>query len=538
MKRILNVSVAILLAVVSCQKFDPSTIWDSIHSLENRVSAMETVIAAYENKLFIENVAEISNGYRILFSDGSKATVLHGTDGIDGEDGDTYIDRITIGEDAVKFVLTDGDTFQIPLLGSLSIKFNVKNLVAIERNSTREITYTVTSAAQTVEVEVIPSGDVKAEVVKDNASGLSGKINVTAGEKIDESSKVIVLVSNGDKVIMRSISFYTYAPVKVLQTASVGNGINVVLMGDAYSDRQIVNGTYEEAMRTLYKHLFTIEPYKSFQDYFEVSYVNVVSESEGYSSGSTALEGYFSTGTLVGGDDRITMNYALKAVTEEEMDETLIAVAMNSDKYAGTCYMYRPDKQSDYGSGVSVSYFSRGGSEKNFAFALHHEACGHGFAKLADEYEGNQTISSYYMSSVKAEQDNLGWWKNVDFTADTSAVRWKHFINDSRYASEGIGTFEGGLTYSYGVWRPTYNSIMRSNVPDFNAPSREAIYYRIHKLAFGDDWEYDFEEFAEWDTATLESSASVYSRLSEVSDFEPLSPPVVMPYSWRECVRE
>ena len=33
----------------------------------------------------------------------------------------------------------------------------------------------------------------------------------------------------------------------------------------------------------------------------------------------------------------------------------------------------------------------------------------------------------------------------------------------------------------------------------FNAPSREAIYYRIHKLAFGTTWEYDYESFVKWD---------------------------------------
>lgn len=30
-----------------------------------------------------------------------------------------------------------------------------------------------------------------------------------------------------------------------LQKASEGNGINVVLMGDAFSDRQVADGTYE-----------------------------------------------------------------------------------------------------------------------------------------------------------------------------------------------------------------------------------------------------------------------------------------------------
>ncbi|MBR5035318.1 MAG: hypothetical protein IKX71_08430, partial [Bacteroidales bacterium] len=50
-----------------------------------------------------------------------------------------------------------------------------------------------------------------------------------------------------------------------------------------------------------------------------------------------------------------------------------------------------------------------------------------------------------------------------------------------------------------GIWRPSQTSIMATNEGGFNAPSREAIYYRMHKLAFGREWEYDFETFVEYD---------------------------------------
>ena len=69
----------------------------------------------------------------------------------------------------------------------------------------------------------------------------------------------------------------------------------------------------------------------------------------------------------------------------------------------------------------------------------------------------------------------------------------------SRYADEKLGAYEGASTYAKDIWRPTENSMMRGNNAPFNAPSREAIYYRIHKLAYGDDWEYDYEEFVKYD---------------------------------------
>lgn len=329
--------------------------------------------------------------------------------------------------------------------------------------------------------------------------------------------------------------------VATMQSATKGKGINVVLMGDAYSDRQIADGTYGADMKYIYDNLFTEEPYKSFKDYFNVYSVNVVSATEGYDHGGASLGGYFGAGTLVGGNDKKCFEYAVKAVGEQNMDEALVVVAMNSDNYAGTCYMYYPSSTNGtYGSGTSVAYFPKGGDKETFARLLHHEACGHGFAKLADEYayESMGTVPSDYVSQTQTQQNNWGWWKNVDFTNDLSAVRWSRFISDSRYADEGLGAFEGGLTYWSGVWRPTENSIMRHNTGGFNAPSREAIYYRIHKLAYGDSWEYDYENFVKYDEINRKASSSAHWNAFNPENYRPLHPPVVVGKSWKDVTRE
>lgn len=325
--------------------------------------------------------------------------------------------------------------------------------------------------------------------------------------------------------------------VEPMQTSTTGNGINIVLMGDGYSDRQIADGTYRADMEFAYRNLFTEEPYKSFSNLFDVSYVNVVSATEGYNYGNTALECQFGEGTYVSGNDSKCFEYALNAVSENEMDETLIIVVMNSEAYAGTCFMYYPvNMTTDYGSGVSVAYFPKGGDETVFAQLLHHEACGHGFSKLADEYayEDMGRIPDTEVSSTSTQQNDWGWWKNVDFTSDLSAIRWNYFISDPRYANEGLGAYEGGLTYWSGVWRPTDNSIMRYNTGGFNAPSREAIYYRIHKLAYGDAWQYDYEEFATYDAINRKTEAGAYGGVP-YRHGEPLHPPVVVKKSWRDA---
>lgn len=341
-----------------------------------------------------------------------------------------------------------------------------------------------------------------------------------------------------DEDIYTSSDYTIDGSVTVLNKATVGKGIDIVFMGDGYSDRQIKNGKYELDITKAMNMLFDEEPYESHLEMFNVYCVNVVSATEGYLFGATSLETFFGDGTLVGGNDSKVMSYAQKAISSDRMNGAVIIVMMNREYYAGTCYMYYPSLTGDYGNGLSISYFPLGTDDEMLAGLICHEAGGHGFSKLADEYayEYMGTISSSAVSDHKSQQDNWGWWKNVDFTDDPSAVRWSYFMNDSRYQYDGLGVYEGGLTYWSGVWRPTENSIMRHNTGGFNAPSREAIYYRIHKLAYGSEWEYDYEDFVEYDARNRANSVSAATVKPNYVEkvYEPTSPPVIIPHAWNE----
>lgn len=152
-----------------------------------------------------------------------------------------------------------------------------------------------------------------------------------------------------------------------------------------------------------------------------------------------------------------------------------------------------------------------------------HEAGGHGFGKLLDEYFYTGTISQQEIETNLDYRNNFGWGWNVDYTSDPNQVVWAKFLNDTRFSNQGLGVFEGAATYQYGAYRPTENSIMRYNTGGYNAPSREAIYYRIQKLAFGK--EPDYEEFVEWDQAHRSSFSNTrtYKKI-----YPPTAPPVVI----------
>ena len=316
-----------------------------------------------------------------------------------------------------------------------------------------------------------------------------------------------------------STDFSADGEVVTLQSATVGNGIDIVLMGDGYSDRHIANGRYEQDMRRAMEHFFAVEPFTSFRNMFNVYMVKCVSLKEGcndnYTYGDTAFNCKLkSDGISIDGDTWEAYAYARGIVGETRLDETVTMVIMNSRIHAGVCYMSEPEVNvtSDYGSGKSLSFFPLCGDDDAFCKLVQHEACGHGFGKLADEYystgNGHITDGGYY--DIKDYYWNMGWFKNIDCILkgatplDASTVRWRHFLEDSRYANEGLGVYEGGYTYALGVYRPTEDSLMHHRNGGFNAPSREAIYIRIHKLAYGADWQYNYEEFVTWDSRNRE----------------------------------
>ena len=328
--------------------------------------------------------------------------------------------------------------------------------------------------------------------------------------------------------------------VHLVQQASKGKGIELIIMGDGYSDRQIDNGLFDIEVDRVTDALFSEEPFKSMREYFTVYSINVISKREGVSYGAgnkieTALQTYIGEGTYVSGKESNVLQYALKAVPSDRMDDALIIVLMNKDAYAGTCFMYYPPS-GDYGRGLSIAYFPTSSDTDTFNGIVSHEAGGHGFAKLADEYsyEDMGAIWDEMIISIKKDE-LLGWFKNVDFTPDPAQVKWAQFISDERYANESLGCYEGGLTFWKGVWRPTENSIMNTNTGGFNAPSRYAIWYRIGKQAYGENWEGSYEDFVAYDQINRTPAAVARRKAQRLAKpLPPHAPPVVVGHSWRE----
>ena len=304
-----------------------------------------------------------------------------------------------------------------------------------------------------------------------------------------------------DPELYSSSDFSMHKQVKIYQEAAEGNGIDIVFFGDAYSDRLISDGTYDQDIDAAIEYLFTFEPMKSYRNLFNVYVVYVVSKNESI-QGSTAVSIMNATGNSI-----LCEQYIRSAVHDKPMcDIATMVIGHDYNAFAGapgavlSSYTYSDEDRIDYGqSQISIAFVGRKDDYLNTAV---HEF-GHLFAKLEDEYSNSTlTIPDDQVEFLNELYTHLGVGRNIDFTENQDSVKWSKFITDPRYCNT-VGVYEGGATYWTGVWRPTDESIMKDMYGEFNAPSREAIYNRIHKLAYGDSWEYDYETFVQQDLKNI-----------------------------------
>ena len=311
-----------------------------------------------------------------------------------------------------------------------------------------------------------------------------------------------------------------------IHSATVGKGIDVVFVGDAFADKD--QDLFNKYVKLGKEAFFTEEPFRSTKDRFNIYRIGSVSKNGiiAQEGGDTKFSAQFGQGTNISGNDEAVFNFVQEHMPSVDLTKTIIFVIINKAQYAGTCWMYS--------NNMAICYVPLCRDETDYAQTLRHEGCGHGFGKLADEYfyDSMGRIPDDKVSELKKWKGfAYGFYENVDLTSDQNTILWSKFISDSRYSGK-VGVYEGGYTYPYGVYRPTDNSIMRYNTGGFNAPSREAIYKKIMKFSEGDAWTYDYEAFVAFDaparSAEAVTRAAAQCAAVDKANFIPLAPPVMV----------
>lgn len=282
--------------------------------------------------------------------------------------------------------------------------------------------------------------------------------------------------------------------VIVNQTASKGAGVNIVFMGDCFDARDIAMGKYLDGINKAIAYYFAVEPYTTYRDYFNVYTVVGMSADSGMGTVNTIKDAKFGSQYSLEGitpDTKATYEYAMKAetVNEDNLNETLVVMVENTQDYGGICYMWGD------GSAIAICPMSADAYPYDFRGIVQHEAGGHGFGKLGDEYIYHnafiQSCDCNCCSHLKEFNDAKarGWYRNMSTDADMHTVEWSHLIFHPTYSAR-VDMYEGGYFHTRGIYRSESASCMNNNIPYFSAISRQAMVERIKAIA-GEEFSLD-----------------------------------------------
>ncbi|MBO7114655.1 MAG: hypothetical protein J6V95_05740, partial [Bacteroidaceae bacterium] len=298
-----------------------------------------------------------------------------------------------------------------------------------------------------------------------------------------------------------------------LHTASKGQrgGIDILFVGDGYDAEDIARGVYRSDMEQEMEYFFGVEPYKTYRNYFNVHAAMSMSYESGVVDSPDKWRNTKFGITYGAGDNgRLLVDFdgiagyvlddiTASPVTDANFGRSLVVCVPNSDAYEGLTCLYGD------GSAIAICPHSTWDYPHDARGIIQHEAGGHGWAKLDDEYIYHRAliqtcpcVCCTHVDDVKSMQ-SMGWGLNLSLNGKYKDVPWTHLIFDSRYG-DIVDIYEGGHMHSDGIYRSEVNSCMNNNVPYFSSWSRQLIVERI-LWAAGED--FDFETFVSKDSREM-----------------------------------
>lgn len=319
------------------------------------------------------------------------------------------------------------------------------------------------------------------------------------------SGHIVFALKGKDYTHTCTVSQYDYTHDEdeaiILQKATRGShgGIDLIFLGDGFDAETVARGEYLETMQEQVANFFSIEPYKTYRDYFNVYTAIALSPESGVGTVNTLRNTRFET-TFTGSatmqcDDEALFRYALRfpTVTRQSLHRTLFVLTPYGTDFDGYCQLWK--------DGKAIAFCPPAAR-----IALLRRAGGEGFGKLGDESVSYNGFISEEPEQLIRDAQALGWYENLSLSGKTQYAPWSHLITDDAYHTQ-VDMFEGAFGYSRGVFRSEAGSCMNGNIPYYNTISRESIVKRIKRYA-GEV--YSFDDFKRQDKMELPATSSTY----------------------------
>jgi hypothetical protein len=263
-------------------------------------------------------------------------------------------------------------------------------------------------------------------------------------------------------------------PVTTIRNnGSSANRVDLVILGDGYTSAEL--GKYATDAEQAVQGFFAQEPFKEYQKYFNVHRVDVTSAESGAdhpentppTSKNTAFDATYNCGNI----ERLICVTVSKvqtalnnSVRADQRDMVLVVV--NDTKYGGS------------GGSISVASLNSAVIE----LVLHE--VGHSFGLLADEYETqpptcNNTVEPSEANATRQTNRNQIKWN----AGSGPPTGWIDPATPVPTTSTNLGVpglYQGAKYCPTGLFRPTFNSKMRTLGPPFEQINEEQLIKRVY----------------------------------------------------------
>lgn len=265
-----------------------------------------------------------------------------------------------------------------------------------------------------------------------------------------------------------------YESFKVHYSGNPHKRLDILFLPDGYTAEEMEE--FKADCKKFKDYIFEYSPFDSLRNYINIWGVAAPSEQSGTDIPGEGIwkNTLLNTSYYTFDSERYLMTYDYKAVRDLAANAPYdhIYILVNSEKYGG---------------GSIYNYYSVTAAKNKKARQIFIHEFGHGFAGLADEYyTSDVSYQNFYPLEVEPWEPNITTLVNFE-------SKWKDLIqpetpvptpNENKYENV-IGVFEGGGYVAKGVYRSTYNSIMKSFTSDeFNEVSKRAI---VRMLMFYSD---------------------------------------------------
>ncbi|MBO7331938.1 MAG: leucine-rich repeat protein, partial [Alistipes sp.] len=159
------------------------------------------------------------------------------------------------------------------------------------------VTVTPSSGVGKVDVTITVNEMAAGDVGTFQTSTVNSNGTVIESTHAGRGGEVVFLLDGKDYRTRMTVEQYDYeygdSDLITLQEKGVGNGVNIVIMGDCFDAKDIAEGKYLQAMQDAYTYFFDIEPYLTYKDYFNVYAVVGMSADSGMGTVNTIREARF-----------------------------------------------------------------------------------------------------------------------------------------------------------------------------------------------------------------------------------------------------